>query len=181
MVSRRSHGRDPEIHDRGGSMMDHRDYSDDYIRGILGRVKTLAMVGASAHWNRPSYFAMMYLSRKGYRVIPVNPRAAGSKILGQTAYASLREIPEPVDMVDVFRGAAEAGPITDDAIAIGAKVVWMQIGVRDEAAARRAEAAGLQVVMNRCPKIEYARLHGELSWHGFNSRVISSRRRKIER
>ncbi len=160
-------------------MTDHQDYADDYIRGILGRVKTLAMVGASANWIRPSYFAMKYLRQKGYRVIPVNPRAAGEKILGETTYGSLRDIPEPVDMVDVFRGSAEAGQITDDAIAIGAKVVWMQIGVRDEAAARRAEAAGLQVVMNRCPKIEYARLNGELSWNGINSRVISSRRRKL--
>ncbi len=160
-------------------MTDHQDYADDYIRGILGRVKTLAMVGASANWNRPSYFAMKYLRQKGYRVIPVNPRAAGEKILGETAYGSLRDIPEPVDMVDVFRGSAEAGQITDDAIAIGAKVVWMQIGVRDEAAARRAEAAGLQVVMNRCPKIEYARLNGELGWNGINTRVISSKRRKI--
>ncbi len=160
-------------------MTDHRDYADDYIRGILGRVKTLAMVGASANWIRPSYFAMKYLRQKGYRVIPVNPRAAGEKILGETAYGSLRDIPEPVDMVDVFRGSAEAGQITDDAIAIGAKVVWMQIGVRDEAAARRAEAAGLQVVMNRCPKIEYARLNGELGWNGINTRVISSKRRKI--
>ena len=159
--------------------MDHQDYADDYIRGILGRVKTLAMVGASANWNRPSYFAMKYLRQKGYRVIPVNPRAAGEKILGETAYGSLRDIPEPVDMVDVFRGSAEAGRITDDAIAIGAKVVWMQIGVRDQAAARRAEAAGLQVVMNRCPKIEYARLNGELGWHGINTRVISSKRRKL--
>ncbi len=162
-------------------MTDHRDYTDDYIRGILGRVKTLAMVGASTNWIRPSYFAMKYLLQKGYRVIPVNPRAAGEKILGETAYGSLRDIPEPVDMVDVFRGSAEAGQITDDAIAIGAKVVWMQIGVRDEAAARRAEAAGLQVVMNRCPKIEYARLNGELGWNGINSRVISSKRRKIRR
>ncbi len=160
-------------------MTDHQDYADDYIRGILGRVKTLAMVGASANWIRPSYFAMKYLRQKGYRVIPVNPRAAGEKILGETAYGSLRDIPEPVDMVDVFRGSAEAGQITDDAIAIGAKVVWMQIGVRDEAAARRAEAAGLQVVMNRCPKIEYARLNGELGWNGINTRVISSKRRKI--
>ena len=160
-------------------MIDHRDYTDDYIRGILGRVKTLAMVGASTNWIRPSYFAMKYLRQKGYRVIPVNPRAAGEKILGQTAYAAITDIPEPVDMVDIFRGSAEAGAITDDAIAIGAKVVWMQIGVRDEAAARRAEAAGLQVVMNRCPKIEYARLNGELGWSGINTRVISSRRRKL--
>ena len=160
-------------------MTDHDGYADTYIRGILDQVKTVAMVGASPNWNRPSYFAMKYLSQKGFRVIPVNPRAAGGQILGQTAYASVTDIPEPVDMVDIFRGSAEAGAITDDAIAIGAKVVWMQIGVRDPEAARRAEAAGLRVVMNRCPKIEYSRLHGELSWQGINSRVISSRRRRL--
>lgn len=162
-------------------MTDHDGYADDYIRGILDQVKTVAMVGASPNWNRPSYFAMKYLSQKGFRVIPVNPRAAGGQILGQTAYASVTDIPEPVDMVDIFRGSAEAGAITDDAIAIGAKVVWMQIGVRDPEAARRAEAAGLRVVMNRCPKIEYSRLNGELGWQGINSRVISSRRRKVVR
>lgn len=162
-------------------MTDHDGYSDAYIRGILDQVKTVAMVGASPNWNRPSYFAMKYLSQKGFRVIPVNPRAAGGQILGQTAYANITDIPEPVDMVDIFRGSAEAGAITDDAIAIGAKVVWMQIGVRDPEAARRAEAAGLRVVMNRCPKIEYSRLNGELGWQGINSRVISSRRRKVVR
>lgn len=160
-------------------MIDHDAYTDDYIRAILGRVKTVAMVGASANWNRPSFFAMKYLTQNGFRVIPVNPRAAGGEIQDQTVYAGLRDIPEPVDMVDIFRGAAEAGPLADDAIAIGAKVVWMQIGVRDDAAARRAEAAGLQVVMNRCPKIEFARLNGELGWNGINSRVLSSKRRKL--
>lgn len=160
-------------------MSDRLIYSNAKIRRILKDVTTIAMVGASPTWNRPSYFAMKYLSQKGFRVIPVNPRAAGGQILGQTAYAAITDIPEPVDMVDIFRGSAEAGAITDDAIAIGAKVVWMQIGVRDPAAARRAEAAGLRVVMNRCPKIEYSRLHGELSWQGINSRVISSRRRRL--
>jgi len=160
-------------------MTDHDGYSDDYIRGILHEVKTVAMVGASPSWNRPSYFAMKYLMQKGYRVIPVNPRAAGGRILGEAAYAELKDIPEPVDMVDIFRDSGQAGAITDAAIAIGAKVVWMQIGVSDPAAARRAEAAGLRVVMNRCPKIEYSRLHGELSWQGINSRLISSRRRRI--
>jgi predicted CoA-binding protein len=165
----------------GVSMIEHDDYTDDYIRGILKGVRTLAMVGASANWNRPSFFAMKYLMQKGYRVIPVNPREAGGTIQGETVYASLRDIPDPVDMVDVFRPAREAGPIADDAVAIGARVLWMQIGVRDDAAAARAERAGLKVVMNRCPKIEHARLHGELSWHGINSRVISSKRRKLPR
>lgn len=159
--------------------MDHDSYSDAYLRDVLGRAKTIAMVGASANWNRPSYFVMKYLQQKGFRVIPVNPREAGSEILGETVYASLAEVPDKVDMVDIFRNSEVAGPITDDAIAIGAKIVWMQIGVCNDAAAARAEATGLDVVMNRCPKIEYTRLYGELSWGGFNSRIISSKKRKI--
>jgi predicted CoA-binding protein len=157
---------------------DHDAYSDGYLRGILGRVRTIAMVGASPNWNRPSYFAMKYLQHKGYRVIPVNPAAAGQMILGERCYASLEELPEAVDMVDIFRNSAAAGPITEAAIARRAKVVWMQLGVRNDEAARRAEAAGLEVVMNRCPKIEYGRLHGELSWSGINSGIISSKRQK---
>jgi predicted CoA-binding protein len=153
-------------------------YSDDYLRGILRSVKTIAMVGASARWNRPSYFAMKYLVRKGYKIFPVNPRAAEeSEILGARTYASLAEVPGPVDMVDIFRPSEEAGPIADAAIRLGARVLWMQLGVRDEAAAQRAEAAGLMVVMNRCPKIEYARLNGELGWNGINTGVLSSRRK----
>ena len=136
------------------------------------------MVGASPHWNRPSYFAMKYLQDKGFRVIPVNPRAAGETILGEKVYADLKEVPDKVDMVDVFRNSDAAGPIVDDAIAIGAKVVWMQLGVRNDEAAARAEAAGLQVVMNRCPKIEYSRLHSELAWSGVNTGIISSKRQK---
>ncbi len=158
--------------------MNHNSYADQYLRSVLDGVRTIAMVGASPHWNRPSYFAMKYLQGKGFRVIPVNPRAAGETILGETVYADLKDIPDPVDMVDVFRNSAAAGPITDEAIAIGAKAVWMQIGVRNEEAAARAEAAGLQVVMNRCPKIEYSRLHGELAWSGVNTGIISSKRQK---
>ena len=161
--------------------VDHDDYPDSYLRGILGRVRVIAMVGASPHWNRPSYFAMKYLQSKGYRVIPVNPAAAGQTILGEKAYAALKDIPERVDMVDVFRNSAAAGPIADEAIAIGAKVLWMQLGVRNDEAARRAEAAGLTVVMNRCPKIEYGRLHGELSWSGINSGINSSKRPRLAR
>jgi predicted CoA-binding protein len=154
-------------------------YDDDYIRGILRRTRTIAMVGASPNWNRPSYFVMKYLQRKGYRVIPVNPGAVGQEILGEPVVASLADIKEPVDLVDIFRNAEAAGPITDEAIKIGAKAVWMQIGVRNDAAAARAKAAGLDVVMDRCPKIEFSRLCGELSWLGMNSGVISAKRRKI--
>ncbi|MGE0152828.1 MAG: CoA-binding protein [Reyranellaceae bacterium] len=159
--------------------VDHDRYPDSYLRAILREVKTIAMVGASANWNRPSYFAMKYLQEKGYRVVPVNPVAAGEEILGEKVYATLDEVPEPIDMVDIFRNSEAAGPIADDAIRLGAKVVWMQLGVRNDAAARRAEAAGLRVVMNRCPKIEHARLTGRLEWHGISSGVISSKKRKL--
>ena len=155
----------------------HCDYSDSYIRDILASVKTIAMVGASENWNRPSYFAMKYLQQKGYRVIPVNPRAVGKEILGEAVYGDLAEIPVPVDMVDIFRASHAAGAFADQAAEIGAKVVWMQLEVRDDDAAARAEAAGLKVVMDRCPKIEFSRLFGELGWHGFNSGVISAKRR----
>ena len=158
--------------------MNHDAYGDDYLRGILKSVRTVAMVGASPHWNRPSYFVMKYLQAKGYRVVPVNPGAAGQEILGETVYAALRDVPVPYEMVDVFRNSEAAGPITDEAVASGAKTVWMQIGVRNDAAAARAEAAGLNVVMNRCPKIEYSRLCGELGWSGVNTGIISSKRRR---
>src|SRR5258708_37876792 len=158
--------------------LNHDGYRDLYLRKILSGVKTIAMVGASPHWNRPSFFAMKYLQGKGFRVIPVNPRAAGETILGETVFAELKDVPVPVDMVDIFRNSEAAGPLTDEAIAIGAKVVWMQIGVRNEDAASRAEAAGLRVVMDRCPKIEYSRLHGELAWSGVNTGIISSKRQK---
>ena len=163
---------------------DHDYYPDALLRRVLASVRTIAMVGASPDWNRPSSFAMAYLQIKGYRVIPVNARAAGQLINGERCYASLADIPReektgPIDMVDIFRNSAAAGPIVDQAIAIGAKVVWMQLGVRNDEAAARAEAAGLTVIMNRCPKIEWGRLHGELSWGGFNSRIITSKRRRL--
>lgn len=159
--------------------MNHDDYDDDYILEILKETRTIGLVGASANWNRPSYFAMKYLQEKNFRVIPVNPGLAGQTLLGETVHASLDAIDTPIDMVDIFRNSEAAGPVTDDAIAIGAKVVWMQLSVRNDAAAKTAEAAGLKVVMNRCPKIEYARLSGELSWNGFNSKVITSKRRRM--
>jgi O-acetylhomoserine (thiol)-lyase len=157
------------------SQLDPIPYSDAQIRGVLERVRTIAMVGASSNWNRPSYFVMKYLQGKGYRVIPVNPGIAGQLLLGEKVYAALRDIPEPVDMVDVFRSSAEAPGIVEDAIAIGAPVVWMQLGVRNDAAAALGEAAGIEIIMNRCPKIEFGRLGGELSWSGVNSGIIQNR------
>jgi predicted CoA-binding protein len=165
--------------------VNHDSYSDVYILRILDSIRTFAMVGASDLWNRPSFFAMKYLQQKGYRVIPVNPRlaTAGGSILGEKAYASIADVPGPFDMVDFYLRSSAVGPVVDEAIAVapqkGIKVIWMQLGVRDDAAAERAEKAGLLVVMNRCPKIEWGRLHSELSWGGFNSRVITARRRKV--
>ncbi|HXA22598.1 MAG TPA: aminotransferase class I/II-fold pyridoxal phosphate-dependent enzyme, partial [Acetobacteraceae bacterium] len=150
-------------------------YTDAKIRRILASVRTIAMVGASTNWNRPSYFVMKYLQGKGYRVIPVNPSAAGQELQGEHVYASLRDIPEPIDMVDIFRPSEAVPPIIEDAIGIGAKVAWMQLGIRNDEAAARAEAAGIEVIMNRCPKIEFGRLGGELSWSGVNSGIIRNR------
>lgn len=157
------------------------DYSDAELRDILGSVKTIAMVGASTNWNRPSSFVMKYLQGKGYRVIPVNPTAAGQSLFGETVYPDLASIPVQVDMVDMFRAAQHAPGIVAGAIAIGARVVWMQLGVVNPEAAATAEAAGLRVVMDRCPKIEWARLNGEIGWGGFNSGVISSKKAAITR
>src|SRR5580693_2589070 len=157
------------------SALDPISYSDAKLRRILSTVRTIAMVGASSNWNRPSYFVMKYLQGKGYRVIPVNPGTAGQQQLGEKIYASLRDIPEKIDMVDIFRASDQVGPIVDDAIAIGAKVVWMQLGVRNDEAAAHGEAAGIEVIMDRCPKIEFGRLGGELSWSGVNSGIIRNR------
>jgi predicted CoA-binding protein len=138
--------------------MDHESYPDRYLRDILTSVRTIAVVGASPRRERPSHRVMAYLQRRGYRTIPVNPNAAGDAINGETVYARLADVPEPIDMVDVFRRPDAAGAVVDEAIAAGAEVVWMQLGVRDDAAAARAEARGLKVVMNRCPAIEIPRL-----------------------
>ena len=144
------------------------------LRRILKQSHTIAVVGLSANWWRPSYFAAKYMQEHGYRVIPVNP--AYPEVLGEKCYASLRDIPEKVDIVDCFRKSEEIPPIAEEAIAIGAKVLWMQIGVINEAAAEKARAAGLDVVMDRCVKIEHARLFGGLNWAGVNTKVISSKR-----
>ena len=144
------------------------------LRRILARSRTLAVVGLSAQWYRPSYFAAKYMQDHGYRIVPVNPRY--DEVLGQKCYPDLRSIPYPVDLVDCFRKASDIPPLADDAIAIGAKVLWMQLGIVNEAAAERAVAAGLDVVMNRCVKIEHARILGGLNWAGVNTRIISSRR-----
>jgi predicted CoA-binding protein len=161
--------------------MNHDSYPDNYIRGILNTVKTIAMVGFSPKENRPSYFVFKYLIERGYRVIPVNPGQAGKEVLGQKIYASLPDIPEPVDMVDIFRASEHVLPIVQQAIELKPKprVIWMQLTVRNDEAAKLAEDAGLKVVMNRCPKIEYGRLSSEISWIGVNSRTLSSKRAQV--
>jgi uncharacterized protein len=163
--------------------MSHDSYSDDYIADILSSARTFVFVGGSANTSRPSYFAMKYLIGKGYTIIPVNPGFAGKEILGQKVYASLADVPGPVDVVDIFRSSDAALEIVREAISVkdklGLKTIWMQLGVRNEEAAAEAEAAGLKVVMNRCPKIEYGRLSGEIGWAGVNSGTISSLRPKL--
>ncbi|MBV8826875.1 MAG: CoA-binding protein [Hyphomicrobiales bacterium] len=161
--------------------MSHDSYPDAYIRGILNTVKTIAMVGISPKDNRPSYFAFKYLLDRGYNMIPVNPGQAGHEILGRKVYARLGDIPEPIDMVDVFRAAQYAPQIVAEALALKPRpqVIWMQLGVRNDEAAATAEAGGLKVVMNRCPKIEYGRLSSEISWMGVNSRTLTAKRANI--
>ena len=144
------------------------------LRRILHECRTLAVVGLSADWFRPSYFAAKYMQEHGNRVIPVNPKY--ESILGEKCYKSLRDIPEKVDLVDIFRKTQDVMPIAEQAIAIGAKVLWQQLGVRNEAAAAKARAAGLEAVMDRCVKIEHGRLFGGLNWVGVNTRVISAKR-----
>ncbi len=151
-------------------------YQDAYLRGILNRVKTIAMVGASTSEMRPSYFAMLYLQGKGYRVIPVNPRYAGQTLLGEIVQPDLASLPVRPDMVSIFRRSEGAGAVSDEAVRLGIPVIWMQLGVRDDAAAARAMAAGHDVVMNRCPKIEYGRLFGEIGWLGVNRGILSAKR-----
>ena len=161
--------------------MNHDAYSDDYIRSILSSVKSIAMVGASPVDVRPSYFAFKYLVQRGYDMIPVNPGHVGKSLLGRPFVASLGEIGRPIDMVEIFRSSQYLMPVVDEALKLSPlpKVIWMQLGGRDDAAAEKAEAAGVKVVMNRCPKIEYGRLSSEISWMGVNSRTISAKRAPI--
>jgi predicted CoA-binding protein len=163
--------------------MTHPAYSDETIAAILRDSTAIAMIGASANTSRPSYFAMKYLLGKGYRIVPVNPGLAGGQILGQRVYSALAEVPPPIQIVDIFRNSEAALEVTREAIAekdrLGITVVWMQLGVRNEEAAREAEAAGMKVIMNRCPKIEYGRLSGEIGWAGVNTGRISSLRPKL--
>lgn len=158
--------------------MNHDAYDNAYIGGILNSVKTIAMVGASANDVRPSFFVLKYLLAKGFSVFPINPGQAGKEILGRMTYASLAHLPEPVDMVDIFRASAAVPGILDEVLKLNPlpKVLWMQLGVRNDEAAARAEAAGIKVVMNRCPKIEYGKLSGEIGWTGVNSGVLSSKK-----
>ncbi|WAP68161.1 CoA-binding protein [Jiella pelagia] len=156
-------------------------YPDAEIRRILSETKTIALVGASAKEVRPSFFVLKYLLAKGFDVIPVNPGLAGKEILGRTVYPDLQSIPQPIDMVDIFRASNAVPGIVEEALSLDPlpKVIWMQLTVRHDEAAARAEAAGLTVIMDRCPKIEYARLCGEIGWNGVNSRVLSSKKPKL--
>ncbi|TGQ73138.1 MAG: CoA-binding protein [Mesorhizobium sp.] len=158
--------------------MNHDSYDNAYIGGILNSVKTIAIVGASANDVRPSYFVLKYLLAKGFSVFPINPGQAGKEILGRMTYARLADIPEPIDMVDIFRAPSAVLGIVDEVLRLDPlpKVIWMQLGVRHDEAAARAEAAGIKVVMNRCPKIEYGKLSGEIGWTGVNSGVLSSKK-----
>ena len=158
--------------------MNHDSYNDSYIRGILNTVKTVAMVGVSPKISRPSYFVFKYLLERGYRVIPVNPGQVGTELNGQKFYARLADIEEPIDMVDIFRNAEAALGVVQEALELNPlpQVIWMQLGIRNDAAAKLAEDAGVKVVMNRCPKIEYGRLSSEISWMGVNSRTLSAKR-----
>ena len=160
--------------------MPHDHYSDTEIAAVLGSVRTIAMVGASANTSRPSYFVLKYLVAKGYRVVPVNPGLAGQSISGQKVVGALADLDGPIDMIDIFRNSDAALAVVREAIALKAmlklRVIWMQLGVRNDVAAAEAENAGLQVIMNRCPKIEYGRLSGEIGWTGVNSGVLTSKR-----
>jgi predicted CoA-binding protein len=155
-------------------------YSDELIKSVLRSTKTIAMVGASGNDMRPSYFAMMYLLAKGYTIHPINPGMTGKKVLGQTVYGSLKDVPAPVDMIDIFRTSNAAPGVVREALEekdrLGIKTIWMQLGVISEEAAKLAHATGLTVIMDRCPKIEHGRFSGEIGWMGVNRKVIDNRK-----
>jgi uncharacterized protein len=161
-----------------GKSLNHDRYDDSFIRGILDSVKTVAIVGASQGDDKPSMFVVKYLSERGFRVYPINPGRAGQLVAGVNAYAQLKDVPEPIDMVDVFRRAEAVPQVLDEVLTLSPlpKVFWMQLGVKNDKAAARAEAAGMTVVMNRCPKIEYGRLSREIGWIGVNTRTLSSKK-----
>jgi uncharacterized protein len=161
--------------------MNHDSYAASYITDILRDVKTIALVGASNNEVRPSFFVLNYLIEKGYQVIPVNPGLVGKEIAGQKVYATLAEIPVAIDMVDIFRNSEAAMSITEEALALPSKpkIIWMQLGVRNDEAATLAESHGLRVVMNRCPKMEFGKISGEWAWVGGNSGIISSKRQVV--
>jgi len=169
--------------DPGAVAARHARYPDARIRAILNDTRTIALVGASANPARPSWIVLKYLLARGYAVIPVNPGLVGQELLGRRVAASLEDVQasldgQPIDMVEIFRNSAAAGPLVDAALALSPppKVIWMQLDVRDDAAAARAEARGIAVIMNRCPKIEYGRLSGEIGWTGVNSRILSAKK-----
>jgi uncharacterized protein len=161
--------------------MDHDSYDDRYIRGILNTVKTIAMVGVSANTSRPSYFAFKYLLERGYGMIPINPGLEGQDLLGRKVYAKLANVPEPIDMVDIFRASRYAPAIVEEALALNPRpqVIWMQLGIRNDEAAKLAEANDVKVVMNRCPKIEYGRLSSEIAWMGVNTRTLTAKKARL--
>jgi len=161
--------------------MDHNSYDDRYIRGILNTVKTIAMVGVSANTSRPSYFAFKYLLERGYGMIPINPGLEGQDLLGRKVYAKLADVPEPIDMVDIFRASRYAPAIVEEALALKPRpqVIWMQLAIRNDEAARLAEDNDLKVVMNRCPKIEYGRLSSEIAWMGVNTRTLTAKKARL--
>jgi predicted CoA-binding protein len=161
--------------------MDHNSYDDRYIRGILNTVKTIAMVGVSANTSRPSYFAFKYLLERGYRMIPINPGLEGQDLLGRKVHAKLADVPEPIDMVDIFRASRYAPAIVEEALALNPRpqVIWMQLGIRNDEAATLAEANDFKVVMNRCPKIEYGRLSSEIAWMGVNTRTLTAKKARL--
>src|SRR5262245_61130277 len=166
---------------KGGAGMDHDSYDDGYIRGILNTVKTIAMVGVSANTSRPSYFAYKYLLERGYAMIPINPGLAGQDLLGRKVYAKLADVPEPIDMVDIFRASRYAHGIVQEGLPLSPRpqVIWMQLGIRNDEAAKLAEANNLKVVMNRCPKIEYGRLSSEIAWMGVNTRTLTAKKARL--